>query len=271
VNFFARIQRINWAQPSVIALVLANLVPLAGVFLFHWEVFPLLFLFWLENVVIGVLNVAKMLFACGGALESLANVPGINPEQRRKILDLANGRLKPAEPAAQDALDDIQAWRLQLLNNPALQWGMKLFLIPFFCFHYGMFTFVHGIFVVAFFGGGMNHGAGFLNAARVFQIIRDNHLSLPFAALAASHVVSFCHNYLWRGEFRRTSVSVQMMQPYGRIFVMHLTIIFGGFLMMALKSPAAGLGLLVVLKIAFDLSAHQGEREKYPSPQTIAG
>jgi len=121
VNFFARIQRINWAQPSVIALVLANLVPLAGVFLFHWEVFPLLFLFWLENVVIGVLNVAKMLFACGGALESLANVPGINPEQRRKILDLANGRLKPAEPAAQDALDDIQAWRLQLLNNPALQ------------------------------------------------------------------------------------------------------------------------------------------------------
>ena len=148
---------------------------------------------------------------------------------------------------------------------------MKLFLIPFFCFHYGMFTFVHGIFVVAFFGGGMNHGAGFLNAAMVFQIIRDNHLALPFAALAASHVVSFCQNYLWRGEFRHTSISVQMMQPYGRIFVMHLTIIFGGFLMMALKSPAAGLALLVVLKIAFDLSGHQGEREKYPSPQTISG
>ena len=134
-----------------------------------------------------------------------------------------------------------------------------------------MFTFVHSVFVVAFFGGGMNHGAGFLNAAMVFQIIRDNHLAWPFAALAASHVISFCQNYLWRGEFRRTSVAVQMMQPYGRVVVMHLTIIFGGFLMMALKSPAAGLALLVVLKIAFDLSGHQGEREKNLPAQTIAG
>jgi hypothetical protein len=105
----------------------------------------------------------------------------------------------------------------------------------------------------------------------VFQIIRDNHLALPFVALAASHIVSFCQNYRWHGEFRRTSVAVQMMRPYGRVFVMHLTIIFGGILMMALKSPSAGLALLVVLKIAFDLSAHQGEREKYPATQTIAG
>jgi hypothetical protein len=88
----------------------------------------------------------------------------------------------------------------------------------------------------------------------VFQIIRDNHLALPFVALAASHIVSFCQNYRWHGEFRRTSVAVQMMRPYGRVFVMHLTIIFGGILMMA-----------------FDLSAHQGEREKYPATQTIAG
>ena len=271
MNPFARIQRINWTQPSVIALVLANLVPLAGVFLFRWEVFPLLFLFWLENVVIGVLNAAKMLFACGGTLDSLANVPGINPEQRQKILDLTSGRQNPGEPSSQEGIDAIQAQRLQLLNNPALQWGLKLFLIPFFCFHYGMFTFVHGVFVVALFGGGMNHGAGFLNPAMAFQIIRDNHLALPFVALAASRIVSFCQNYLWRGEFRRTNVAVQMMQPYGRVFVMHLTIIFGGFLMMALKSPAAGLALLVVLKIAFDLYGHQGEREKYPKPQTIAG
>lgn len=35
-----------------------------------------------------------------------------------------------------------------------LAWAGKAFLIPFFCVHYGMFTFVHGIFVLGLFGGG---------------------------------------------------------------------------------------------------------------------
>jgi hypothetical protein len=34
-----------------------------------------------------------------------------------------------------------------------VMWASKLFLIPFFCVHYGMFTFVHGMFVLALFGG----------------------------------------------------------------------------------------------------------------------
>lgn len=41
--------------------MLANLVPLYGVLFRGWEAFPLLVLFWAENVVIGVLNVARML------------------------------------------------------------------------------------------------------------------------------------------------------------------------------------------------------------------
>src|SRR5437667_1139772 len=59
----AAVKHIDWQRPSVIALVAANLVPLVGVFVFRWEVFPLLFLFWLENIVVGVSNVLKMLFA----------------------------------------------------------------------------------------------------------------------------------------------------------------------------------------------------------------
>src|SRR5256885_4085854 len=34
-----------------------------------------------------------------------------------------------------------------------LAWAMKAFLIPFFCIHYGMFTFVHGVFVFLLLGG----------------------------------------------------------------------------------------------------------------------
>ncbi len=54
-----------------------------------------------------------------------------------------------------------------------------------------------------------------------------------------------------------------MQQPYGRIVGLHLSILFGGFLMMALHSPMWGLLLLVALKIALDLRGHFAERRKF--------
>jgi hypothetical protein len=46
---------------SLAVLVVANLLPLVGVVFFGWSVFELVALYWMENVVIGVLNVSKML------------------------------------------------------------------------------------------------------------------------------------------------------------------------------------------------------------------
>src|SRR5262245_22618930 len=50
-----------WLSLSAVVLVLSNLVPVYGVLFWHWEVFPIVFLFWAETVVIGVINVPKML------------------------------------------------------------------------------------------------------------------------------------------------------------------------------------------------------------------
>jgi hypothetical protein len=47
------------------------------------------------------------------------------------------------------------------------------------------------------------------------------------------------------------------------IVVMHLTILGGGFLMLALRSPVWGLLLLVALKTALDLRGHFAERKKF--------
>lgn len=41
-------------------LILPNLGPVTGVLIFKWDVFTLLFLYWLENVVIGILHVFRM-------------------------------------------------------------------------------------------------------------------------------------------------------------------------------------------------------------------
>jgi hypothetical protein len=53
-----------------------------------------------------------------------------------------------------------------------------------------------------------------------------------------------------------------MTQPYRRVVVMHVTIIIGAFLTMALHLPEAALIFLVLLKTAVDLWGHQNEREK---------
>lgn len=208
-------------RPSVIALLLANLVPVFGVVMFGWEVFPLLFLFWFENVIVGALNVLKMLCAA------------------------------PREPVL---------------------WLGKIFLVPFFCFHYGMFTFVHGVFVLGFFGKQFARGLPEPTPGHVLQIIRENHLGWAIVGLAVSHAISFATNYVGRGEFRRTNPLALMQQPYSRVVVLHLTIIFGGFLMLALRSPVVGLILLVALKTALDLRSHVRERKQFSaeSPKTDA-
>ena len=218
-NPFGRLRDIDWRQPSVIALVLANLVPVFGVLFLHWEVFPLMFLFWSENLIIGAFNVLKMLTA------------------------------NPSSP---------------------IGWIGKAFVIPFFCVHYGMFTFVHGMLVVGMFGGHLKNSHGFLNFAPFWQVMRENDLGWAVLGLTVSRGVSFFTNYIGKGEYRNASLNQLMSQPYGRIFVMHFAILIGGFLMMALHSPVAGLLLLVVLKTGFDLNGHVGERKKFAEAASTA-
>jgi hypothetical protein len=214
----AHLRDIDWRQPSVIALILANLVPVFGVLFLHWEVFPLMFLFWSENLIIGAFNVLKMLTA------------------------------NPSSP---------------------ISWIGKAFVIPFFCFHYGMFTFVHGMLVVGIFGGHMKNMHGLFNFAPFWQVMQENDLGWAVLGLAVSRGVSFFTNYIGKGEYKRASLNQLMGQPYGRIMVMHFALLIGGFMMMALHSPAAGLILLVVLKTVFDLNSHVGERKKFADAPSV--
>ena len=46
---------------SGFALIVANLVPLIGVLFWSWSVSSILILYWFENVVIGIINVAKII------------------------------------------------------------------------------------------------------------------------------------------------------------------------------------------------------------------
>jgi hypothetical protein len=137
--------------------------------------------------------------------------------------------------------------------------ALKVFLIPFFVVHYGMFTLVHGIFVLTLFGPG---GRVSPTPAAFAHAVRDAGIWYGVLAVFLSHAFSFALNYLAQGEFRRASPQVLMMQPYARVVVLHVTILVGGFAAKAVGAPALALAVLVTLKTAIDLRAHLAERRK---------
>ena len=101
--------RASSSTAAVVSLVLANLVPLAGVLYFGWNVWTIVIVYWLENGVVGVVNVFKIRRAAG-------------PYEPGKTRMTLNGR----------PVDDSSTAGL----------------VSFFAMHYGLFWIVHGVFVL---------------------------------------------------------------------------------------------------------------------------
>ena len=215
--------RVGSSTGAVVALVVANLVPLIGVLFFGWSVWNILVIYWLENGIVGLINVLKMSVATGDEV-----TPGVT--------FMVNGR--PATSAT------------------------KMGLIPFFIVHYGIFWFVHGIFV--------------LTLPAFFSLMSDDGMTLDlgpvvFAAvgLAISHGLSFWWNFLHGGEYRRTAAAALMFAPYKRLVALHITIIFGAFAVMFTGAPAAAVAVLVAIKTAIDLGLHLAEHRGELTPRGV--
>jgi hypothetical protein len=198
-----------------------------GITALGWSVFAVMALFWLENVVVGVFNIARMLVT--GLRGGFAMVLGA------------------------------------LLTS------------AFFAFHYGMFTAIHGLFVVVLFGAGdVGREAldgGLLTAAlgMIHRLLIDRDGWLAVTAIVALHLAGFVH---WLAASRGRSIALKdlMGAPYGRIVVLHITLIGGAFLIQVMRSPAAGALLLVALKLAYDLFTVRRElrAEDARQPQELA-
>ncbi|MBI3751783.1 MAG: hypothetical protein HY263_09050 [Chloroflexi bacterium] len=205
---------------TAIALVLANAIPLVGVLLFGWSLWTILVLYWVENGVVGLWNVPRILLAGGATASAVLRVPTA----------------------------------------------------IFFMLHYGLFWLIHGVFVFAlpqFFGGGGStlgggpaigpDGLPTLVAPVVnggFGEVAWSSVAIGAIALFLSHGASFFFNYLGKGEYLRTTAPVQMGAVYGRVVVLHLTILFGAMAIVFLGAPVLLLVVMVVAKTLFDLGLH---------------
>jgi Family of unknown function (DUF6498) len=216
------VKRIKERDPfSTGALISANLIPFAGIFLFGWDVKYIVLLYWIENLVVAFYNILKMLV---------------------------------------------------LKTNKALGHAGKLFVIPFFCIHYGGFCAVHGFFLIHFFKIGTGSspfdiGSPWLGPLVFLQLLfsviakiwasRPPEMIWAVIGLTISHGVSFMENYILGGEYKTSSLKKLMHQPYQRIVVMHIAILAGGIFVMQLNSPLPLLIILVILKTAVDLYLHR--------------
>ncbi len=190
---FLKIDRLN--ENALLSLLIAvNLAPLYGVLVWHWGVFELIVLYWIENIIFGVRYLVKLL---------------INdyPKESR-------------------------------LTN--------LFTAVFFSLHYGMFTLVHGVFVFALFAP-----QGVFHPGNVAAVLIYHHIGKIVVIYLLWHLLYFLNeDSRSRGEHPIKSV---MNEPYGRIIILHLTLIGGGFLVAALGEPIWALVLLSGLKIGFEI------------------
>jgi hypothetical protein len=133
-------------------------------------------------------------------------------------------------------------------------WPAAVGLGAFFTLHYGIFCFGHGVFVMALFGGAF-YGDSIIDLSGAVRTVfaTQSNLLIGFASIVAWQVVQFVLLFV-RGEARQTNLLELMGAPYPRIIALHVTIIFGGFVLMAMNLPAGGILILALVKMAYDVA-----------------
>ena len=220
---FLALYAVGSSVGAIVALVVANLVPLIGVLFLDWSVWTILIVYWIENGIVGGFNVLKILRAQG--------------------------------------TDDSGAAAWTVNGRPAA--GMaKTGMVPFFVMHYGIFWFVHGVFVLTLplFMGASSDAEAIDPGADPVAIV------VAVVALFISHGLSYLFNFIGNGEYKRVSPAAQMFAPYGRLVILHITIIFGAIAISMTGAPEAAIVILVLLKIGLDLALHLREHRGLAGP-----
>jgi len=210
---------------SIAILIVANLLPVFGVLFLKWDVFSIVALYWIENLVIGFYNILMIILAA----------PLKTKNKPVKIFDLLIFIIHyGAYTGAQGffilfvvkGLNGIEAASLMGTAWPA-------FLAP-----------IQSIY----------------NVDLYMWKILPFQIKLTVLALLVSHGVSFIQHYLVGREYKKATSVNLMFRPYSMVLMMQMVVLFGFFLFtlssMASYSPAALAIVLVLVKTIIDGLKH---------------
>lgn len=210
---------------AIVALIMANFMPLIGVLMLGWDAAVIVLLYWAENIVIGLYNVLKIIF-----LKIYSDAP---------ILEV---------------LFAISFFCFHFGAFCAVHGYLLLVL-----FHGGgpSGTFIHA--------GAWTESAGsmqrLLRAFAGFWQTRPDGMVWSVACLFLSHGVSIKRNYLDKKEYQLFNPIKLMIQPYKRIVILHLAVISGAMLVTMSGSPLPLLCLLIIFKTGMDIVLHIKEHQ----------
>ncbi len=213
----------SFSASTALMILLGNAIPVLGVIFWGWDIFSLFVMFWLENIIMGLFMIIRILFY---GLSSPWDIPG--------------------------------------------RVGMG----AFFTLHYGMFCLGHGVFVFSLFSPHEFDASGFppdfINAL--------NPEDIPFFFWAMGGMI--LAESLRYFEDVRTSVPYSqtekdkktlsfMAAPYGRMIILHLTLIIGGMITLSLDAPQSAVIVLVVFKTLFDIGYLMRAEKKNLKPHPL--
>lgn len=211
-----------WARalrnPLVLLGLAVDLIPVYAVLVWGWTAAPLVMLYWLENVVAGVMTLPRILLS-GAAF----------------------------------------GWRGVL---------MAIFFGGFFTFHYGLFCFVHGIFLQVF----MMMSPGWQERQLGNAAFMDDPVGLIGGALSAGpnmvwvvaagvalQVVLLVWQFGVKGEWKTTNPMSEMFAPYPRIVVLHFGIFVGAGALFLLGEPMIGVLGLIIFRALWGVLSRSGD------------
>jgi len=211
----------TYRDPLACLILLVDLFPLIAVIWFGWRAEALLFLYWLENLVIG-----------GAALYRV---------------------LLKARMTGQGG------WQLPFLFG------------PFFVLHYGLFCYVHGLFLHVFAALSQAAEPAFLGPPGLIDRALDSgqHMPVFIGMILALELILLWRDNLLSQSHHPSSLLAEMVAPYGRIIVLHFALFAGAACLILLGSPLVGVLGLILLRAAWGVYQTQKRRYRLENMQTL--
>ena len=205
-----------YLTPPLFSLLSANLITIALAIVLNWDAGSIIFIYWVQSVIIGIFTVASIIGA-----DTMAIKADMDARHRDRNEDIV--------------LDPRRVRKHQYI------------LAVMFFIHYGIFHLAYYDFII-------NSG--------MFGLVPVTNpgIWLSCGIFFANHLYSFLY-YRKRERRGEEYVNDTFIGPYFRIVPMHLTILFGAFLIavlwiLGIESTLPILVVFLLLKTATDLTMH---------------